>query len=112
VKTGAERRRYERITAPPMVVRNGDAVVVDVSEGGLCLELRKPGGDPGAYYLTLTDGLFCLGQDLRAEVRWTHERQVGLEWTNLNPDARVFLRNCFRRWTEERIPIWVEVYAS
>jgi hypothetical protein len=95
-----------------MVVRNGDAVVVDVSEGGLCLQLKKPAGERGAYYLTLTDGLFYLGHDLRAEVRWTYGQQVGLEWTNLTPDARVFLRNCFRRWTEERIPIWVEVYAS
>lgn len=107
-----DHRQYDRIAAPPMIVTNGDAVVVDVSEGGLCLELRSAEPASGAYYLTLTDGLFCLGSDLRAEVRWQRGNRVGLEWTGLGRDARRFLSNCFARWAHERIPLWVEIYSS
>jgi hypothetical protein len=107
-----EPRRYRRFSAPPVLVRNADAVVVNISEGGVCLELPHPPDTRGAYYLTLTDGLFYLGHDLRAEVRWTRGNRVGMEWTNLSDEARLFLRRCFQRWTEEQLPIWVELYAS
>lgn len=109
---GSEGRRHRRITTPPIVVRNAEACVVDISEGGVCLELDETPDPRGVYYLTLTDGLFYLGYDLRAEVRWIRGHRAGLEWTNLNDDSRVFLQRCFERWREEQIPIWVELYAS
>ena len=51
-------------------------------------------------------------EDLRAEVRWQRGSCVGLEWTNLSEDSRLFLRRCFERWTHQRLPVWAEVYSS
>lgn len=103
----ANRRSSERIAEPLLTVSHWRATVRDVSVGGICLELDEPTRCEGLYHLTLTDGAYCFGKDVAAEVMWQRGKQVGFRWLRLTEDQQLWLNLCARTWEREPFPIRV-----
>jgi hypothetical protein len=93
-------RMYPRITAPPLHVANLDAVVVNVSPGGVCLRTcvaLVPGEE---CVLVLEDGYHQRQHVLRARVAWTMGDRAGLHWVRLSPEQCLWLMDCCREWLQ------------
>lgn len=103
----ANRRQSERIAEPLLTISHWRATVRDVSVGGICLELDEPTRCEGLYHLTLTDGAYCFGKDVPAEVMWQRGNQVGFRWVRLTEDQETWLSLCSRSWHREAYPIRV-----
>ena len=94
----ADRRRDPRIPAPPMQVSGECRNIMDVSLGGICLDLESPLESGACYLLLMTDALHYHTQELKARVIWRDEGRIGLQWEDLTDRQR--------RWLEARLSDW------
>jgi hypothetical protein len=105
-----ERREYPRELAPPMQVCGECRNVVDVSLGGICLDLELPVAPGRRYGLILADTLLHHSKELQAEVVWYTGGRAGLQWVDLTDDQTAWLRERCEEWDRDglRAQIWPE----
>jgi hypothetical protein len=78
-KSGAERRRHERIPTVQAALiteqgRHMACVILNISEGGAALKLSDPSQDcPKSFNLQQLDG-----PERRCEIRWRNGAQMGV----------------------------------
>jgi hypothetical protein len=97
--TAAAERRLERRANgnPPLTVLDRDAVVHDISRGGICLVAE--GLTPGTLMeLAVRDDTDATELRADAEVVWLQDGKAGLRWLNLTPDQDQWLMTRFQLW--------------
>ena len=94
----SDRRNERRADGnPPLTVLGRNAVVHDISRGGICLVAE--GLVPGASLdLALRDQTDDTELQARAEVVWLQDGKVGLRWINLTPEQDQWLMMRFQLW--------------
>lgn len=104
----AQRREHPRYASPPVALGEDWAAVQNISVGGICLEAHSSGDraplKPGdRCSLTLADVQLGDRQELRAEVVWRRQDQIGLRWVGLDDEQKVWLGKHSREWRDDAL---------
>jgi hypothetical protein len=94
----AERRRSNRLAAPPLEILNLPASVVNIGLGGICLRLPVPAKFVEEQKLALRDRLTGEEQCLAVKVVWIGPDRAGLLWHSLDPACSRWLQDALARW--------------
>jgi hypothetical protein len=95
-----DRRRHPRIgDGPPLLVRNLDAYVHDISRSGICLVPATPMAPGERPVLQLEDALDHSTQEIEGEVLWSLAGRAGLRWITLS--------EAVDRWLARRFELWL-----
>jgi hypothetical protein len=95
---GLVQREHPRIAAPPLIISDLNATVMNVSLGGACIMSNHPLKLGEVYELIATDGVFFYTVELKGRVVWARDGKFGLKWEDARPEQVEWLRDRFDAW--------------
>jgi hypothetical protein len=106
----SDRRRHPRHPAPPMFIAGECRNVVDVSLGGICVDMETRMETGTQCTLVVSDGGRYFWQELPAVVTWCRGGRIGFQWVNLSEEQEAWLVERLQDWDMDGL--WAELAAA